>query len=43
MSDNSEFEIRRDADGDPIVTGVSVTKGGFWNDEYAEKLIQEEL
>lgn len=43
MGKLDDEDIRRDADGYPIVTGVSVTKGGFWNDELEEELIQEEL
>lgn len=43
MSESEVDAIRRDADGYPIVTGVSVTKGGFWNDELEERLVEEEL
>lgn len=43
MSESEGDDVRRDADGYPIVTGVSVTKGGFWNDDLEERLIREEL
>lgn len=41
MTETDESEIRRDEDGDPIVTGTSVTKGGFGDDELEEELIRE--
>lgn len=43
MSGADDEEIRRDADGDPIMTGISVTNGRFEHDELEERLIQEEL
>lgn len=43
MTESDENEIRRDKDGDPIITGTSFTTGAFENEELEEELIQEEL
>jgi len=43
MNEIGKREIRRDEDGDPIVTGTSFTTGTIENDELEETLIQEVL
>ena len=34
-------DIRRDEDGDPILTGVSITNGSHEHDELEEELIRQ--
>lgn len=41
MTKTDENEVTLDEDGDPIVTGTSVTKGSFEDDELEEELIEK--